>query len=70
MSIICDRCGQEVNGSKGEHFTAGYYEVWEGSCWHKYSNYGEKVICDCCMWCDARYIEDYYIVPHEKACKK
>lgn len=69
MTITCNRCGQEVNGSKSENFTAGYYEVWEGSCWHKYAQLGEKVICDSCMWKDAKYIEDYGVIPQEKICK-
>lgn len=56
----CDRCATPINGSRGDTFTAGFYDVREGGCWAKYANPGELVICDFCMQHDPRYVADYY----------
>jgi len=60
MSLIhCDRCKKKVEGFWDVDFTAGFYNVSPGSYWAKYANPYEDAVCDCCMWCDPRYIADY-----------
>jgi hypothetical protein len=54
----CDRCKKKFEGDEGDTFTAGFYYVTSGY-WAKYARPYETVICDCCMWCDPKYIADY-----------
>lgn len=61
ITIICDRCKKEIQGFKisGE-VTGGYYEVGPlGNVWGKFSNPGERNVCDNCMWTDPRYVVAY-----------
>ncbi len=67
MLIHCDRCHKKVEGEWGEHFTSGFYDVSSGY-WAKYADPWETVLCDCCMWADARYIKDYGYWP-QKGCE-
>lgn len=64
LHIICDRCHQVVKDAMKEcsGTTAGYYEVERGA-WRKFSNPGEKYLCDACMFRDDRYIAVYGKVP-------
>jgi hypothetical protein len=57
--IICDRCGDLIDGFRGEHATAGFYDTTGDSWWSKFSNPGEQNVCDACMWADPRYIAEY-----------
>lgn len=69
MTFTCDRCHKDIvdgaeypplDGKLG--FTAGFYRIaHDGEGWGKYTNPGERVICDACMWSDERYLKDY---PH------
>ena len=54
--MICCRCKKEFEGFKSINYTAGYYEA---IAWPQFSNPGEIIICDSCMWHDPRYIEVY-----------
>jgi hypothetical protein len=55
--IKCDRCKQDIEGLQTEDFTGGFYRT-EGY-WSKFANEGEKIVCDNCMFNDARYILVY-----------
>lgn len=58
----CDRCGEKFDGSRGEDFTAGFYDVSPTDSpagWDKFANPGERVVCDRCMWADPRYVAVY-----------
>jgi hypothetical protein len=57
--VHCDRCHQKVEGHWGDVFTSGFYNVAPPSYWAKYARPYETVICDCCMWADEGYQEDY-----------
>jgi len=57
--IICDRCGNKIDGFRGEYATAGFYDVTGQSWWAKYARPGERNVCDDCMWQDAGYRADY-----------
>lgn len=59
VTIVCDRCKQEVKGLRTESCTAGFYDTKPGGCWRKYANPDEEVVCDECMWQDPRYVADY-----------
>lgn len=68
MIVVCDRCRKELDvkdRAPSSRFTCGYYVVSDGSSWSAFADSGESNICDCCMWCDARYIAVYGKVPHE-----
>lgn len=60
ITVVCDRCGKTIeglhysaeNGLPGS--TAGYYDT-TGKPWSDFANEGERVVCDACMWVDARY---------------
>lgn len=54
--MICDRCHKEFEGIKRDDCTFGYYDA---TYWFDFSNPGELVICDMCMWHDPRYIRIY-----------
>lgn len=56
VTVVCDRCRKTVEGMRGPRYTAGFYDA---EAWVKYTNPGEKIICDNCMWSDARYQADY-----------
>lgn len=58
MLVHCDRCKKAVEGDWSERFTSGFYDVSSGY-WAKYARPYETVVCDQCMWCDARFIADY-----------
>lgn len=65
---VCDRCGKQIEGmwepktDTAPGFTAGWYRVDEdGVGWGRYTNPGERIICDACMWADPRYREVYGI---------
>lgn len=66
ITVKCDRCGKLIEGveyppEEGKlGATGGFYRIKEdGVGWGKYTNPGERVICDACMWQDERYIADY-----------
>ncbi len=66
VTVTCDRCKQPIDGAEyGSDevklgFTSGFYRITEdGKGWGKYTNPGERIICDACMWRDARYQADY-----------
>lgn len=62
----CDRCKQEVGGAVFATFSEGVYVVNAGA-WAKYANPGETIVCDNCMWADARYKADHGdSVPYRK----
>lgn len=56
LIVECDRCHHKIEGQRDPQFTAGFYDA---AAWSKYANIGESVICDRCMWNDARYQADY-----------
>jgi hypothetical protein len=58
VNIVCDRCKQEIHGMREPGMTASFYDV-TGLPWSKFADSGEQVICDRCMWNDARYQADY-----------
>jgi hypothetical protein len=56
---MCDRCKEKVkHASRTLHGSVGYYEV-DAGWWHRFSNEGEKYVCDECMFKDERYIAVY-----------
>ena len=57
--ILCDRCGNHVEGFIDTHFTSGVYVVGPDSYWSAFARPGEKIICDPCMWADPKYVEVY-----------
>ena len=59
VTVVCDRCKQEVKGLWTESATAGFYSTKSESYWSKYANPEEEVVCDECMWTDDRYIAAY-----------
>lgn len=56
-TVVCDRCHRSVEGTRSADFTGGFYDTT--GYWSKYSDSGERVICDACMWADERYQNDY-----------
>ena len=67
LYIVCDRCSQIVpDAAKScDGTTCGYYEV-AGGTWHRFSNAGEKYLCDACMFSDPRYQAVYGIMKGTK----
>ena len=61
VTVICDRCDDEIEGLRGQFATAGFYDTAGQSWWARYANPGEKIVCDACMWADPRYRADYGI---------
>lgn len=60
VKVRCDRCGAEIEGYDDQYGTSGFYRIGKGTgSWEKYANPGESIVCDDCMWKDARYIADY-----------
>lgn len=59
VTVKCDRCHQQIDGMRTDGLTAGFYEVEHGQGFGKYTNPGERIICDRCMHTDPRYIADY-----------
>lgn len=54
---VCDRCyGLIVGYRKEAGGFFGFYAVGEFTPWAQFALRGEEEICDCCMWCDPRYI--------------
>ena len=69
VTIRCDRCNRFVEGEYGAWgVTKGYYWVAAGSPWQRYSQPGERYICECCMWKDAGYIRDFGPRAHDHEC--
>lgn len=64
ITVVCDRCGKTVEGlhspatETSMGMTAGYYDT-SGQPWSDFVDPGERIICDDCMWADARYIAVY-----------
>ena len=60
VTVICDRCKQQVAGIKTETATGGFYAVGKpGSQWGRYANPGEFILCDACVGSDPRYLAEY-----------
>ena len=60
VTVTCDRCGKQIEGIEHETATGGFYRIKvDGEGWGKYTNPGERVVCDDCMWHDPRYLVDY-----------
>lgn len=59
ITITCSRCGNVFEGHRDENFTAGYYSVFEGTCWHRFAREGETELCEPCMWADPEYLKVY-----------
>lgn len=57
--VVCDRCHAKVEGLREPGFTGGFYDTTPGSPWFGFSSPDENVICDTCMFADARYQETY-----------
>lgn len=55
-SIRCDRCRKDVEGfiDEASGMSGGVYVAWT-----EFTNPGEHIICDHCMWSDPRYIAVY-----------
>ena len=64
VTVMCDRCTKTVEGiyDPNTKTTGGFYRVageLKENSWAKYRNWGEKILCDACMWADKRYKKDY-----------
>jgi hypothetical protein len=58
VTLLCDRCDEEILGMETDMGTAGYY-LTDDDPWSKYSEDWEHVLCDDCMHSDPRYKADY-----------
>ena len=58
MELKCDRCKNIIGDLETNIFVSTYYEV-ENYPWKKFSNPGEKTICNKCMKEDPHYIKMY-----------
>ena len=64
IQIVCDRCGQTVEGiidrcpTTGAIVTGGYYIVAEGN-WKEFQRDDEEYVCDECMHSDPAYKKLY-----------
>ena len=59
VTVVCDRCGAEVEGFRTEYATGGFYDVRAGSGWASFASEGESNVCDACMIADPRYLAAY-----------
>ena len=58
VTVVCDRCGRQIEGMEFEEATAGFYRMTAAP-WIKYARPEETNVCDGCMWADERYLADY-----------
>ena len=54
--FTCDRCGQVVDGFRGDSFAAGIYDM---ASWKEYRRGNERYVCAPCMFADPMYVERY-----------
>ena len=63
VTVVCDRCGERVNGFKvGDFGTSGFYDVSK-SAWIRFAKSpDEKTVCESCMWLDPVWRKEYSFV--------
>lgn len=61
LTLICDRCHRDVDAVRTPAGSAGYYDVTDASCWHRFARPFEQVVCNLCMWADSAYQAIYGI---------